>query len=112
MQAVLEVSPRHTGHSFEEINWEDAETETRVGVLQEMVQILLRRLEDRVPASALRRLVDVLDRHPEAHKLDSGELGGEYAGAIVHARGILRMGKMQKRPVDPKQKMSSGNGEA
>jgi hypothetical protein len=38
-------------HSFEDFNWDGAENETRIGVLQEMVAVLLNRLV-RLPAAA------------------------------------------------------------
>ena len=37
---------RPTMHSFEQVNWENAQQETRIGVLQEMVAILLNRLDE------------------------------------------------------------------
>jgi hypothetical protein len=42
---------RQTAHTFEQINWEYAEQETRIGVLQEMVAILLNRLDEREAAA-------------------------------------------------------------
>lgn len=57
---------RPTAHTFEQVNWANAEQETRIGVLQEMVAILLNRLEAEaaspaaldVPTDLLESLVD------------------------------------------------------
>lgn len=50
-------SPRTAAHTFEQINWKNAEKETRIGVLQEMVAILLNRIE----AEASRPKAETLD---------------------------------------------------
>ena len=41
------------------------------------------------PLAALRQLMDVLERHPESYRLDSGPLGGDYAGAWVRAKAAI-----------------------
>jgi len=55
MTAARNVSgePRPTAHSFDQINWQNAETETRIGALQEMVAILLNELEARATPPSL-----------------------------------------------------------
>lgn len=54
------MAERPTAHTFEQVNWENAEEETRIGVLQEMVAILLNRLDEYVaaPAVTVERLTD------------------------------------------------------
>ncbi len=42
---------RPTAHTFDQVNWDNAEQETRIGALQEMVAILLNRLDEDEAAS-------------------------------------------------------------
>ena len=40
--------------------------------------------------AALRELCRVLDTHPEAYRLDSGEMGGQYVKALIQAHAAIR----------------------
>lgn len=66
-----------------------------------------------VPAAldALKRLVSVLDRHPEAHRLDSGELGGEYVGALIEGRAVARLTTPEASGLDIDQLQQDGGQE-
>jgi len=77
--------PSPTAHSFDQINWQNAETETRIGALQEMVAILLNELEARatppsLDVERLRRAIDNFITSQTGFDVDDAEaIAAEYA---------------------------------
>ncbi len=82
------MAERPTAHTFEQVNWENAEEETRIGVLQEMVAILLNRLDEYVAAPAVTDLARVYEDGMRAGII-AGRAGQEFDDVLAEVNRLV-----------------------